>query len=110
MTGEVTERPQPTVVLAASTDAGTSSVFRVDMSPVCVSTIGTLGAGEDVTIERQGSSGNWADYIHTLLGVFVLDGDDGETSLTIYDTGNYRAVKTATAGSVGVEILGRNYS
>lgn len=110
MTGEVTERPIATVIIPVTALGATSSAFRVGTQATKVSLLGDpLGAGETITIQEQDSSGGWHDYVHSFLGAFVISGTDSETSLTIYDTGIYRAVLTVTANDCGVEITGRDY-
>jgi hypothetical protein len=110
MTGEVIERPLATVIIPVTQIGATSEAFRVGTQATKVSVLGDdLGGGETVTIQEQDSSGNWKNYVHSFLGAFVIAGADNESSLTIYDTGIYRAVLTATANDCGVEITGRNY-
>ena len=110
MTGEVIERPLGTIILAAGTAGGTSSTFRVGTQPVCLSILGdTLGAGETATVEFQDVGETWKVYVHALLGAMVIDGTNNETAITIYDTGIYRAVLTATANDCGLQVTGRDY-
>jgi hypothetical protein len=108
MTGEVTDRPEATLILAVTQAGGTSVQFSVGMSPVVVRIRGdNLAPSETCTIQVLDGGLNWKDANSVLLGAFVLEAN--ENMLTIYDTGTYRAVLTATAGDCGVEILGRNY-
>ena len=111
MTGEVIERPIATTILAIDTDAGTSSTFRVGTSPVTVHITGTAAsvlAGADIVqIQYQDAGLEWHDYVHALLGNMQLVA--GETAITIYDTGIYRATKTATGDAIGLEMAGRDY-
>ncbi len=113
MTGEVIDRPLATTLIAAATGGSTSAAFQVRTQPTCVAVTGVaLTTGETVTIQRQDAGGTWLNYVHTLLGPYVISGSDTppESALTIYDTGIYRAVKTATAGATGVEIMGREFT
>lgn len=110
MTGEVTERPIAVAILAAATGSGTSDTFRVGTSPVSVRLLGAaavLAGAEVVQIQYQDAGANWHDYIHAQLGNMQLVAT--ETAITIYDTGIYRATKTATAASTGLEMVGRDY-
>lgn len=110
MTGEVEERPKAVSILVATTDAATSEEFSVRMSPVVLRVLGAsaIAGAEVVQVEYQDAGGAWHDYVHALLGNMQLVA--GETAITIYDTGRYRADKAATAGAVGLEILGRDYA
>lgn len=112
MTGEVINRPLTSRLLAPTASGATTATFEVRTAPVVLAVTGAaLGSGETVTVRRIDGEGSTINYVPVLLGAMVIDGSASppESTVTIYDTGTYDAVKTATANDCGLELQAREY-
>lgn len=99
----------PQSILTATTSAGTSSSFEVGVFPVTVRITGSAGAiagAETVTIEYQDNGGNWKTLTDANATASSITA--GKTAITINSRGFYRAQKSATVASTGLEIVDCN--
>ena len=110
MTGDVIERPLPTVILAPGAAPATSAEFTVGQSPTSVRINGDAFADgdNDIEVEYQDATGAWQDYSPQQLGTANIVWP--ATTTTIYEPGHYRCQRGTTANDIGLEILGRGFT
>lgn len=92
----------PTVLLAATTSALASNYVQTSgMREVIQFTCPGIGAAETGTLQKVDSTGTWRDHYENGNLVQVTDTNSG---VVVYGPGTYRINKSATAGSVAVEV------
>lgn len=106
------DMPASRSIAAPDTSPTTSEAFYVstggNLAVRIYGSTAAIGSGESVQIQYMDCQGNWIDLIDAVAGNCAIE--EGETSVTIASRGFYRAEKSETAASVGVETIENNPS